>query len=364
VSPVGERHLVTVGAQYLDPTMTDGLWGSAANSVRQYSLFTENEWRVLDALTLTGGLRYDNNESYSGHWSPRLYAVWSFSERWTLKGGVGQGFRSPFLEQLTDGVIGFGDQGTVPLYGNPSLSPETSTNFEAALAYNNRQGLRLQGTLFHNRIEDLIERGTGANSGRDLNIGEARIQGVELDLSARISDRLGLSSNYTWTDSEVTRTQLDTGDPAQRIASREGDPLVSVPDHMLHLRLTWQALDRLETFLGAEYRSSAFRPRNFHEPQDGGNAQGAVASGERDSRVVMGDFRGYTLFNVSARYRFSDQLGVTATVYNLLNRNFNDYRAHQVCANGGCTATTTGFSNRYNNILEPRRLYLALNYEF
>lgn len=358
------NHLITIGGQYIDPKMKDGLWGGASNSVRQHSLFVEDEWSITDTVTLTGGLRYDNNDAFSGQWTPRVAAVWNATDNWTFKGGVGQGFRTPYLEQLTSGIIGFGSQGSVPLFGNPNLDPERSTNYEVSALYNDAR-LSAQATLFHNRLKDLIEAGTGANAGTSLNVGRARIQGLELDAAWLIAQDWRVSANYTYTDSKVTKTQLDTGSLSQRVASRKGDPLVSVPKHMFNLRLDWQATPKLNTFLSAEHRSKAFRPRNYHEPQTGGDSQGRVAEGWRDSRIVLGDFRGYTLFNLGASYKLSNSVTLNGVIYNLLDKNFNRYTSYTRCTDRDCTGPGAGaFSNRYNSILEPRRLFVSLNAEF
>jgi len=364
LSGVGD-HLFTVGAQYIDAKMTDGLWGGGSNSMSQYSVFVEDEWSLRDDFALTGGLRYDDNDYYSGKLVPRLYGVWTVSEQWLLKGGVASGFRTPFLEQMTSGVIGFGDQGTVPLYGNPGLEPETAVNYEISALYRLGPTLNAQATVFRNNLKDLVERGTGANAGQDLNVGEARVQGLELGLGWNITETVNLRGNYSFTDSKVTKTQLDDGTTSQRIASKRGDPLTSVPEHMLNAQIGWQAMPRLNTFVRAEYRSSAFRPRNYHEPQNGGNAQGQVAEGWRDSNIVIGDFRGYTLFDLGLTYRISRNVHMTGVIQNLFDKDFNEYRSYNRCTNGGCTGSgAEAFSNVYNNILEPRRLFVALNVDF
>jgi outer membrane receptor for ferrienterochelin and colicins len=356
-------HTATLSAQVINPTMTDGLWGGISNTNRQYSVFGEDEWQLTERFALTGGLRYDKNDAFSGEFTPRLYGVWKASSDWTFKGGVGKGFRTPYLEQLTSGIIGFGSQGTVPIFGNPNLRPETSTNVELSSLYA-AGPWSAQATMFRSELKDLIEAGTGANTGKSLNLGEATIHGLELAAAFKASAAVTLSGNYAYTRSEVTSTQLDTGNPAQAIARRKGDPLSSVPEHMLNAQVNWQAMPRLNAFLAVEHRSKAFRPRDFHEPQTGGSSQAAVASGVRDSNAVLGDFKGYSLFNVGTSYRISKNVAVNAVIYNLLNKDFKDYVAYNRCANGGCTTFANGFSNTYNNIQEPRRLYVSLNAEF
>ena len=363
ITGVGD-HVITVGAQMLRPELTDGILPEKLKG-RQYSVFVEDEWFITDDFALTGGLRYDDSKDFSGQFTPRLYGVWTATDTVTLKGGFGTGFRVPFLQQITDGVIGFGDGGSTPLFGNPDLEPEKSTNVEFTVVYDNRSNLAAQATVFRSELRDKIERGTGANQGIDLNIGRSVVQGLELAGRYRFAPDWTLSANYTYTDSEVTRTQLDTGDPAQRIASRKGDPLVSVPDHMLNARLDWEATPRTTAFLAAEYRSSAFRPRDFHEPRTGGNSQAQVEPGVRDSNAVLGDFRGYTLLDLGATYRFSPNVRLTGVIQNLLDKDFQDYRSYTRCTDGGCTAPgVEAFSNVYNNILEPRRLFVSLNVDF
>jgi len=94
--------------------------------------------------------------------------------------------------------------------------------------------LAAQATLFRSELKDKIERGTGANQGIDLNIGRSVIQGLELAARYRFAPDWTTSANYTYTDSEVTRTQLDTGDPAQSIANRKGDPEEEALSNVYH----------------------------------------------------------------------------------------------------------------------------------
>lgn len=360
--PVGE-HLVTVGGQYIDPTFDDGLIGSSISSGR-YSLYIQDEWQALQDLTLTFGARYENDDDAGSDIAPRFYAVYNLTPSWTVKGGVSRGFSTPQLERKYDGIIGFGDGGSQPLFGNPELRNERSTSYELGLLYNADGALSGQVVYFHNDLENLIESGTGANAGTDLNIGEARIRGIESSMRYQFTSQWWLTANYTYTDSEVTFTQLDTGDPSERIASRVGDPLVSVPEHMANARLNWQVSDRLRTHIEVEHRGDAYRPRNFHEPMTGGSSQAFVEPGVRDSNQVLGDFKGYTLLNIGATWQARDGVEVFAAINNLLNQDFMDYQEYLICANGGCTESATGFSNRYNSIREPARLHVGARVRF
>jgi outer membrane receptor for ferrienterochelin and colicins len=344
LSPIG-AHMLTLGVQYWEADLTDGIPDTTFRN-SQWGIYVEDEWTITDTLALTGGLRYDDHDAFGGRVTPRAYAVWNATDEFTLKGGVGQGYKAPFLEQLYDGVVGFGNQGQDPLFGNPNLEPETSTNYEISGIFNSTIGLFAQLTFFYTEISDKIERPTAASGVTDefANIGEARVQGLEFVASYQIARDWVIGGNYTYTDSEVT-----TSDVA---GINRGDPLFGVPEHALNARLTWQATPKISTYLASEYRSSRYRPDSFHEPHLGGSAQGASEA--------LGSFKGYNVFNLGGSYDFTDKISINAVIYNLENRNFNDYRPYPLRNDPDVIA----YSNVYNNIYEPRQLWVSLNVGF
>jgi outer membrane receptor for ferrienterochelin and colicins len=181
-------HMLTVGGQYWEAELTDGIPDTTFRN-SQWGLYVEDEWSITEALALTGGLRYDDHDAFGGQLTPRGYLVWSASDLITLKGGVGQGYKAPFLEQLYDGIIGFGNQGRDPLFGDPDLKPEKSTNYEISAIVNSPIGLFAQTTLFYTEVKDKIERPTAASgvNAEFANIGQAgsRVCRIRRELSDR-----------------------------------------------------------------------------------------------------------------------------------------------------------------------------------
>ncbi len=163
----GEKHHVVAGGQLIDGELEDGVFGmengGSGGSVqehRMWSLFAEDNWTPVDALTLTVGLRRDQHNMFGSQLSPRAYAVWELAPQWTLKGGVSTGFKTPKTTDLYDGITGFGGQGTIPFVGNPDLTPETSVNSELALYWTSADALHnFNITAFHNDFDDKIARG-------------------------------------------------------------------------------------------------------------------------------------------------------------------------------------------------------------
>jgi outer membrane receptor for ferrienterochelin and colicins len=333
-----DAHVLSLGGQWWDAELKDGIAPSTYEN-RQWGLFGEDEWSLRQDLTLTGGLRYDKHDEFGGQFTPRAYLVWNTTDHWTLKGGVGKGYKTPWLEELAPGIIGYGNNGQTPLLGNPDLKPETSVNSEISALFDSLSGFDAQATLFHTKAKDLIARPTGATNVQFENIGEARIRGLELSSGVDLLTDLRLSGNYTFTDSEVKEGR------------NQGRPLNETPRHMVNAKLNWQITGDLSAFLGAEYRGTRFRDPSFHEPSLGGNAQGAKAG--------LGNFDSYSQFNLGGSYKVNEHLKVNATIYNLTNKDFNEYRPY-VREDGGAIA----YSNIYNNILEPRRLWVSLDASF
>lgn len=121
-----------------------------------WSLFSEDEWRLLDSLALTYGARYEYQTTFGGHISPRAYLVWDAQDNWTVKGGVSTGYKTPTLAQLHNGISGVTGQGTITTIGNPKLEPESSVNTEVGVYYENETGFGANVTLFHNRFRNKI----------------------------------------------------------------------------------------------------------------------------------------------------------------------------------------------------------------
>jgi outer membrane receptor for ferrienterochelin and colicins len=332
-------HTLTAGAEYLEARLTDGIPDDTFTS-EQVGVFAENEWRATSRVQLTAGLRYDNHSGFGGQLSPRGYAVFQASPDWTLKGGVARGYRAPALEQLHDGIVGFGNNGRDPLFGNPDLRPETSTNWEASALYSGLETGSATLTLFRTNLSNKIERPIAATGGTTANIGTALLQGVELAGRVQPVEGWMLAGEYTYTRSEVTTSEVQ--------GIEEGEPLFGVPAHMLGARVRWTITPGVDASLGGQLRSSRHRPDSFHEPHLGGSAQGAAEA--------LGDFRGYGLLNAGLGWQLNRHLQLNASVENLLDKNFVDYRPYPLRNNPESIA----FSNVYNNILEPRRLWLSL----
>ncbi|MEO1818144.1 TonB-dependent receptor [Pseudomonas sp.] len=345
-------HVVTFGGQYKQEEFVDetnGLLTSnipgAVKSVDRWiaALYTEVDWALTDDLSVTTGLRYNDDELFGGELSPRLYGVYRLNPEWVIKGGVSTGYRQPTLSDATEGfgrgTGGGGSPAPHPralIIGNPDLKPETSTNYEIGYVYDNAAlGLNTSAMLFHTQYKDKIAEdrfcespngdrgdpatwtcGFGGNNYYFLstrkNISEAVMQGVELTLDYRFQPNWNLSSSYTFTRSE------------QKSGEFKGEPLNRQPRHMLNGLLEWDVNARLNAWLQGNYRSK---------------------TSDYMGRTSMSDGTpGYGFVDIGAGYRLTDNVNVKAGLYNVANKEVTN--------------------DSYGVVLDGRRLTVGMTVDF
>lgn len=321
-------HVLTLGGQYKFEDFTDETNGLLSSNVPGATaqvdrwlaaLYAEAEWSVTDRLNLTTGLRYNDDELFGGHLTPRVYANYHLTPEWTFKGGVSTGYKQPGLAEATEGfgrgTGGGGSPAPHPralIIGNPDLDPEKSTSYEAGFAYDSHQlGLASSLMLFRTDFKDKIaENRLCESSGGDRNdpatwncayggnnylflstrenISDAMMQGVEFTLDYDLTRDVRFSSSYTYTESE------------QKTGEFKGQPLNKTPEHMVNAGLDWQASDRLDLWLQGNYRGE---------------------TSDYLSRTSMGEGTpGYSFFDVGLVYQLTGSTEVKAGIYNLANK--------------------------------------------
>ena len=373
-APLGESHLGTIGGQWWDAEMTDGI-AQTTFEQNTWAVFAEDEWRLRDNLALTLGARYDEHEAFGGHVSPRAYLVWNTTDHWTLKGGVSRGYRTPDLNELHAGINGATRQGQVITIGNPDLEAETSTSTEFGVYFDSLAGFNANATLFHNQFDDKIASGdpiqvTGrpgipdGSYAQQVNIDEAVTQGLELAASWQFAPRWTLSGNYTYTDSE------------QKSGADQGEPLTNTPEHLANAKLNWQTTDRFSLWLKSEYRGE--RARFTSSYANLANANGTYSTNQSIYDTLGENTKAYTLFHLGGSFKASKNVTLNASIYNLLDKDFVDGKAYTTYSSpngagvGGGVANGTAYGTDFSHstagttgvMEEGRRLWLSANIAF
>jgi|tagenome__1003787_1003787.scaffolds.fasta_scaffold20967877_2 vitamin B12 transporter len=209
---------MTFGAEYQRIEFTGTTFSSFApqqiddGSSHVGSAYAQNMLTLFDQLTLTAGLRHDDDREFGGRNSIKLAAAWSLKDRGTvLHANYGDGFKAPTLfEQFS--------QFSNPLH---ALLPEVAHGWEAGVQQGLFDGgLLVQATYFQRRNNDQIdffapncftEPPPDVCKTRPFgyydNIARTRADGVELEATAHVADTLSLNASFT----DMTATDLITG---------------------------------------------------------------------------------------------------------------------------------------------------------
>ncbi|WP_288382111.1 TonB-dependent receptor [uncultured Acinetobacter sp.] len=364
-----DAHNITLGGQWWDASIKDGLRVNKDVSFKQIGVFAEDTWALTPSLALTTGLRFDNHDTFGSFWTPRTYLVWNANDNWTLKGGYSEGYKAPRLERLTNGIYNVGGQGRTPLFGNPNLKPETSRNLEFGTYFNNQSNFDANITAFYSQVKDKIVTGptertcdakdaiikadcekymasigtpwlmqsgdTGSRTWsvrRPINAQKADIYGIETGLNWEFVPTWKLGLNYTWTETEIQDKAL--GNP----------PLNDTPKHIVNASMKWQADDKIQLWARGEYRSERARYTSSY------NNLTATEKGVYDA---LGDFKAYALMHVGSNFNVNEKLDIGVGLYNVFDKNFIDYQK-----------VGSLYYNQYSNTQEGRRVQFSTTFKF
>jgi len=267
-----------------------------------WALFAEDAWMIVPDFTLTTSARLDHDSYFGYHVTPKLYGNWTIDENWALKGGVSAGYKKPDLRQNNQGFTSV--YGAYPYseigIGNDDLKPEESVNTELGL-YWQQDALALDATIFYTKFKNKISdhlictasdtqkctyNGYVADTVfQYANVSDAEIYGLELNGDWQVTSSLRANANYTYTHSE------------QQSGEYKGYALSDFPESMANVSLTWNAVNDLELWTKASWRSTS--------PDIG-------KSSETEA---------YALVDLGARYHLNKNITLMTGIYNLFDAN-------------------------------------------
>ena len=186
--------------------------------------YAQAQHTLFDQVTLTGGVRLDDDQEFGTHTSFKLNGAWQVPG-WdaTVHANVGNGFKAPTLFQLFSAN------------SNPlkALKPETATGWEVGFDKSFWDGgLRGSLTWFERNTTNQIDfqncfsaaDAPGCDQrlaafGFFINIDKTRAQGLEASLDAKLADTLTASLNWTNMSAINVVNRLDLARRPQNLGS-------------------------------------------------------------------------------------------------------------------------------------------------
>lgn len=249
--------------------------------LRSYSAFVQAQYKLLDALKLVGGYRWDLFEqdidnrrrpgrSGSGSQSigsPRIGLVYTVNRSLSLFANAGEGFRSLGANELSpSGETGFRDF---------DLDiPEGETR---DIGFNLRLGpVLLNGTYYHTKIQSEL-RQDPPGSGILVNIGDSERKGYELDARWFASDALTLYGSYAHVDAEaknpINPAQTELQNVSPNLYTLGLEYTQPMPGARLLFDLHFQHVDREFFYIGdVERRTDIYQIYNARLTYEAGKS--------------------------------------------------------------------------------------------
>lgn len=300
------------------------------------ALFLQGDYKPLKWINLNGGVRYEDfylDDRYNRKPVFRGGLNVQFVKGTNARFSYGEAFRFPAISEAFI-ATGFG---TVKVYPNPDLQPETGRSYELGLRqmfYSKFIKGYVDIAAFHMRYYDMIEftfggwgRAVPPDLGlgfKPLNVGETLIQGLEL--STALEGKFGntayrLLAGYTYMLPQVVNPDkpyaMDSNKNQLTYKSTSSDTTNNI------LKYRYQHLVKVDFQVNpGRWRTGiSFRYNDFMQNIDAlfvssvfaSQVPGVETNRERNSK-------GDVIVDIRAGYQFSKHWQVDLLVNNLLNR--------------------------------------------
>ena len=280
----GGKHALLMGLHRNQYTLSNVVnnasdWRNAETTLNQNyqgktaitAVYVQDAWRINPALTLTGGLRYEQFRAFDGSQyfagtppvqsaypertlhasSPKLSLAWAAMDDLVLKASAGKGVRFPNVDELFNGT----KTGTSITFSDPDLKPEVSTALELSAEKTwDQHSLRV--SYFRDDSTDTILRQTDStvtpSVSRVSNVDRVLTDGIEAVWQASNLGLKGLDleANATWANAVVKE---NTRNPAT-----VGKQWLRIPRTRVSLQASYRGVENWLFAAGWRYQSASF----------------------------------------------------------------------------------------------------------
>ena len=306
-----------------------------------WSLYLQDEWQPIKALTINYGLRYDhvNTVVNESQFSPRVGVVFDVNKDLRLHAGYASYFTPPPTETIdTTSVQKFlNTTNALPSSANTAVRSERSNYFDVGVAFEATRQLTLSIDGYYRTVKHLQDEGQFGNAliFSAFNFERGRIYGLDLSATYK-SDRLGGYVNLGL--SQARALGIETGQ-----FNFPQDELAYISSHWVHL----DHEQRLSVSAGISYRFDAGLSAS---------ADMLFGSGVRRGFANTDHLPSYATVNISLAKTFDLGEGFGRLDVRLAALNVFD-RAYQLRDGSGIGVGAPQFGQR-------RSLFLSLNKPF
>jgi iron complex outermembrane receptor protein len=218
-----ERHKLTWGSEFRYNVRQDqrnwdfDIYLDDKQHSKNWGLYLQDEFKVLDNVTLIGGIRYDEYDTVGSTTNPRLALIYNYSDATTLKLLYGEAFRAPNAYEL------YYHDGYYTMKPPTSLESETIETYEIVLEQKFNKNITGSVSGFYYTLEDLIDQTVDPGDSLIVftNTDEVEVKGLEFELDGRWENGLRSRASYSYVEAE----------------DDSGSTIANYPEHMVKFNL-------------------------------------------------------------------------------------------------------------------------------
>jgi iron complex outermembrane receptor protein len=197
---LGERHKVTVGAEYrhnfrLNQANSDVASGviflDDRRSSRDSAVFVEDQFTITDKLLVNAGIRTDRYHGFGMTTNPRVALIYKPAEKTAIKALWGTAFRAPNAYELY-----FSSYLYKP---NPNLEPETVRTGELVVERYFSDRYRVMANVSTSRVRGLISHIEAPDGLLEFfNLDAANTRGVAAEFEGKWGSGIATRASYSY----------------------------------------------------------------------------------------------------------------------------------------------------------------------
>lgn len=330
--PLGIHHFFVIGAalhrdtvqrrtfvltNWRDPETRTTVNGGYNGRSTIRSVFVQDTWKPLELLTIYAGARFDHwktsgdffqnvaplattayQERSKTSFNPKLAAVFTPTDRLTLRAAWGKSFRVPSNLDLYSTTVQsstVSPTGLLTIQSDPGLKPERGRSWEVGGSWRPIAPVQFTATYYDTRLTDFIasQNVTLALTQR-INAGKAQVRGAEIGMTVKPAAWIEVNGNISLIDSEILENLADPG--------AVGKQLTQVPRRLGYLGVNVNTGDFIGT---VETRYSG---RTFITARNTDIVQGVPTANDA-----------YTMVNAKLGYKFHPMIRANVAINNVLD---------------------------------------------
>ena len=252
---LGDGFILLNGADYRNASMNEqflsissyGPYSTHFNdtSLSQTSMYSSLFYNGKSGLHVELGGRLNTHSRYGSNYTYTFNPFFLFTKNLKLYGSIASGFKAPSLYQLYSS------------YGDPSLQPEKSVNYEGGIEYGSEK-ISTRVTYYYRNITDGLD--FNYNSFKYFNFNAENAQGIEWENKIQINKLFSLSANYTWLKvKQYSQSRVSFSDTSYNYALRQ-------PEHTINATLGMQPTKKIYAGISGHFESRRYDIGGYQLP--------------------------------------------------------------------------------------------------